>query len=145
MHCFQGNFTQLEIFLHDRRSWRSRQISSLRLTITNPDDRCSQVIQRNWPLLEGIWGRKCGPRWIWQEQLICLDNTVFLSTISSWQDRTELFFKNVKSMRGNRPWPCPCPGNRHDRRWWAPHGGHHQSHLPAQGVQEGHRPGVFLY
>ena len=27
--CFLEKFTQLEIFLHDRRSWRSRQISSL--------------------------------------------------------------------------------------------------------------------
>ena len=27
--CFQEKFTQLEIFLHDRRSWRSWKISSL--------------------------------------------------------------------------------------------------------------------
>ena len=29
MHCFLEKFTQLEKFLHDGRSWRSRQISSL--------------------------------------------------------------------------------------------------------------------
>ena len=35
MRCFPGKFTQLAQILHDRRSWRSRQISTLHLCLSS--------------------------------------------------------------------------------------------------------------
>ena len=54
MHCFPEKFTQLAQILHDRRSWRSRQISTLSI----------QNIHFSGGLAIQPWHLR--PRWRWQ-------------------------------------------------------------------------------
>ena len=56
-HCFPRKFTQLAQILHDRRSWRSRQISALQIGLPIKPDRPLQrcLCPPQLPCLSQTW------------------------------------------------------------------------------------------